>query len=64
MIYTIMGSFESNVVDCGFAVCAISSQFYTKKSEIYPIVMHFARHSAATNTLIDASCVRRIYFKL
>lgn len=46
-----MGVFELNVVDC-FAVCAISSRFYTKKSEIYPIAMHFAKHSAA-NALID-----------
>lgn len=35
-----------------FAVCAISSRFYSKKSEIYPIAMHFAKHSAA-NALID-----------
>ncbi|KAJ6492304.1 fungal-specific transcription factor domain-containing protein [Mycena sanguinolenta] len=28
-------------------VCAVSSQYYTEKSEIYPIVMHFAKRSAA-----------------
>ncbi|KAJ7573951.1 fungal-specific transcription factor domain-containing protein [Mycena floridula] len=33
-------------------VCAISSRYYTEKSEIYPIAMHFAKHSAQ-NTLID-----------
>lgn len=33
-------------------VCAISSRYYTEKSEIYPIAMHFAKHSAA-NALID-----------
>ncbi len=29
-------------------VCAICSRFYTEKSEIYPIAMHFAKHSAAS----------------
>ncbi|RDB22039.1 Protein priB [Hypsizygus marmoreus] len=33
-------------------ICAISSRYYTEKSEIYPIAMHFAKHSAA-NALID-----------
>ncbi|TFK71035.1 hypothetical protein BDN72DRAFT_493272 [Pluteus cervinus] len=33
-------------------VCAISSRYYPQKSEIYPIAMHFAKHSAA-NALID-----------
>ncbi|KAJ7485082.1 hypothetical protein B0H11DRAFT_1149994 [Mycena galericulata] len=33
-------------------VCAISSRYYPEKSEIYPIAMHFAKHSAA-NALID-----------
>jgi hypothetical protein len=33
-------------------VCAISSRYYTKKSGIYPIAMHFAKHSAA-NALVD-----------
>lgn len=33
-------------------VCAISSRYYSEKSEIYPIAMHFAKHSAA-NALID-----------
>lgn len=33
-------------------VCAISSRYYTEKSEIYPIAMHFAKHAAA-NALID-----------
>ncbi|KAJ6479456.1 hypothetical protein C8R47DRAFT_983369, partial [Mycena vitilis] len=33
-------------------VCAISSRYYPPKSEIYPIAMHFARHSAV-NALID-----------
>ncbi|KAJ3986547.1 putative fungal-specific transcription factor [Lentinula detonsa] len=33
-------------------VCGISSRYYTEKSEIYPIAMHFAKHSAA-NALID-----------
>jgi hypothetical protein len=33
-------------------ICAISSRYYSKKSEIYPIAMHFAKHSAA-NALID-----------
>jgi hypothetical protein len=35
-----------------FPVCAISSRYYPEKSEIYPIAMHFAKHSAA-NALID-----------
>ncbi|THU98704.1 hypothetical protein K435DRAFT_660495 [Dendrothele bispora CBS 962.96] len=29
-------------------ICAISSRYYPEKSEIYPIAMHFAKHSAAT----------------
>ncbi|KAF7318088.1 hypothetical protein HMN09_00316700 [Mycena chlorophos] len=33
-------------------ICAISSRYYAEKSEIYPIAMHFAKHSAAT-ALID-----------
>lgn len=33
-------------------VCAISSRYYTKKAGIYPIAMHFAKHSAA-NALVD-----------
>lgn len=33
-------------------VCGVSSRYYTEKSEIYPIAMHFAKHSAA-NALID-----------
>ncbi|KAG6906482.1 hypothetical protein DXG01_013721 [Tephrocybe rancida] len=33
-------------------ICAISSRYYSEKSEIYPIAMHFAKHSAA-NALID-----------
>jgi hypothetical protein len=33
-------------------ICGISSRYYTEKSEIYPIAMHFAKHSAA-NALID-----------
>ncbi|KAG9308027.1 hypothetical protein JVU11DRAFT_12679 [Chiua virens] len=33
-------------------ICAISSRYYGEKSEIYPVAMHFARHSAA-NALID-----------
>ncbi|TCD66046.1 hypothetical protein EIP91_001854 [Steccherinum ochraceum] len=32
-------------------VCAIASRYYTEKSEIYPIAMHFAKHAAA-NALI------------
>ncbi|KAJ7774168.1 hypothetical protein DFH07DRAFT_767379 [Mycena maculata] len=32
--------------------CAISSRYYLEKSEIYPIAMHFAKHSAA-NALTD-----------
>ncbi|KAL0948305.1 hypothetical protein HGRIS_010897 [Hohenbuehelia grisea] len=33
-------------------ICAVSSRYYSEKSEIYPIAMHFAKHSAA-NALID-----------
>lgn len=33
-------------------ICAISSRYYKEKSEIYPVAMHFAKHSAA-NALID-----------
>lgn len=36
----------------GLQVCAIASRYYVEKSEIYPIAMHFAKHSAA-NALID-----------
>ncbi|KAM5545448.1 hypothetical protein V8D89_000486 [Ganoderma adspersum] len=32
-------------------VCAISSRYYTEKSEIYPIAMHFAKHAAASALL-------------
>ena len=35
-----------------FVVCAICSRYYKEKSEIYPIAMHFAKHSAA-NALTD-----------
>ncbi|KAF9048353.1 hypothetical protein BDZ89DRAFT_1057928 [Hymenopellis radicata] len=33
-------------------ICAISSRYHPPKSSIYPIAMHFAKHSAA-NALID-----------
>lgn len=33
-------------------ICAISSRYHPVKSSIYPIAMHFAKHSAA-NALID-----------
>ncbi|KAG7085553.1 hypothetical protein E1B28_003110 [Marasmius oreades] len=33
-------------------ICAVSSRYYPEKSEIYPIAMHFAKHSAA-NALVD-----------
>ena len=33
-------------------ICAVSSRYYSEKSEIYPIAMHFAKHAAA-NALID-----------
>ncbi|KAF8881560.1 hypothetical protein BD779DRAFT_1545499 [Infundibulicybe gibba] len=33
-------------------ICAISSRYYAEKSEVYPIAMHFAKHSAA-NALIN-----------
>ena len=33
------------------SVCAISSRYYTEKSEIYPIAMHFAKHAAASALL-------------
>ncbi|KAF8836497.1 hypothetical protein BDN67DRAFT_1014656 [Paxillus ammoniavirescens] len=33
-------------------ICAISSRYYAEKSQIYPVAMHFAKHSAA-NALID-----------
>ncbi|KAL0066966.1 hypothetical protein AAF712_005955 [Marasmius tenuissimus] len=33
-------------------ICAVSSRYYAEKSEIYPIAMHFAKHSAA-NALVD-----------
>ncbi|KAG6333341.1 hypothetical protein ID866_5747 [Astraeus odoratus] len=33
-------------------ICAVSSRYYYEKSEIYPVAMHFAKHSAA-NALID-----------
>ncbi|KAJ7660324.1 hypothetical protein DFH06DRAFT_393736 [Mycena polygramma] len=45
----------STLARCPFlftVVCAISSRYYPPKSEIYPIAMHFARHSAV-NALID-----------
>ena len=32
-------------------VCAISSRYYTEKSDIYPIAMHFAKHAAASSLL-------------
>ncbi|EMD31564.1 hypothetical protein CERSUDRAFT_119609 [Gelatoporia subvermispora B] len=32
-------------------VCAVSSRYYTEKSEIYPIAMHFAKHAAAEGLL-------------
>ncbi|RPD54605.1 hypothetical protein L226DRAFT_547907 [Lentinus tigrinus ALCF2SS1-7] len=32
-------------------VCAISSRYYTEKSDIYPIAMHFAKHAAASALL-------------
>ncbi|KAI0738159.1 hypothetical protein C8Q80DRAFT_1222509 [Daedaleopsis nitida] len=32
-------------------VCAISSRYYTEKTEIYPIAMHFAKHAAASALL-------------
>ncbi|KAF9236150.1 fungal-specific transcription factor domain-containing protein [Melanogaster broomeanus] len=34
------------------AICAISSRYCPEKSNIYPVAMHFAKHSAA-NALID-----------
>ncbi|KAH7920352.1 hypothetical protein BV22DRAFT_1021375 [Leucogyrophana mollusca] len=46
---------ESIFARCPFlftVICAISSRYYSEKSEIYPIAMHFAKHSAA-NALID-----------
>ncbi|KAH7906942.1 fungal-specific transcription factor domain-containing protein [Hygrophoropsis aurantiaca] len=46
---------ESIFARCPFlftVICAISSRYYSAKSEIYPIAMHFAKHSAA-NALID-----------
>jgi hypothetical protein len=46
---------DSTFARCPFlftVICAISSRYYTEKSEIYPIAMHFAKHSAA-NALID-----------
>ncbi|KAJ8689224.1 hypothetical protein PTI98_013267 [Pleurotus ostreatus] len=33
-------------------ICAVSSRYYPEKSEVYPIAMHFAKHSAA-NALTD-----------
>lgn len=33
-------------------ICAVSSRYYTEKSEIYPIAMHFAKHAAA-NALVE-----------
>ncbi|OJA14638.1 hypothetical protein AZE42_02677 [Rhizopogon vesiculosus] len=33
-------------------ICAISSRYYKEKSQIYPVAMHFAKHSAA-NALTD-----------
>ncbi|EGO18461.1 hypothetical protein SERLADRAFT_481133 [Serpula lacrymans var. lacrymans S7.9] len=46
---------ESTFARCPFlftVICAVSSRYYTEKSEIYPIAMHFAKHSAA-NALIE-----------
>ncbi|KAJ7187010.1 fungal-specific transcription factor domain-containing protein [Mycena filopes] len=46
---------SSTFARCPFlftVICAISSRYYPEKSEIYPIAMHFAKHSAA-NALID-----------
>lgn len=45
----------TTIARCPFlftVICAISSRFYTEKSQIYPIAMHFAKRSAAT-ALID-----------
>ncbi|KAL4066300.1 fungal-specific transcription factor domain-containing protein [Scleroderma yunnanense] len=33
-------------------ICAVSSRYYNAKSDIYPVAMHFAKHSAA-NALTD-----------
>ncbi|KAJ7302054.1 hypothetical protein DFH08DRAFT_919001 [Mycena albidolilacea] len=33
-------------------ICAVASRYHPEKSEIYPIAMHFAKHSAA-NALIE-----------
>ncbi|KAG2108840.1 hypothetical protein BD769DRAFT_1392651 [Suillus cothurnatus] len=44
-----------DVARCPFlftVICAISLRYYKEKSEIYPVAMHFAKHSAA-NALID-----------
>lgn len=40
------------IPDLRLLVCAISSRYYREKSQIYPLAMHFAKHSAA-NALID-----------
>ena len=40
---------SDDVTSC--SVCAISSRYYTEKSEIYPIAMHFAKHAAASALL-------------
>ena len=41
-----------DILDLINSVCAISSRYYKEKSQIYPLAMHFAKHSAA-NALID-----------
>lgn len=33
-------------------VCAVASRYYSEKSQVYPVAMHFAKSSAAT-ALID-----------
>lgn len=46
---------QSTFARCPFlftVICAISSRYHPPKSSIYPIAMHFAKHSAA-NALID-----------
>ncbi|KAL0566819.1 hypothetical protein V5O48_015183 [Marasmius crinis-equi] len=46
---------SSTFARCPFlftVICAVSSRYYAEKSEIYPIAMHFAKHSAA-NALVD-----------
>ncbi|KAF7368188.1 hypothetical protein MVEN_00137900 [Mycena venus] len=51
----VMHTPASTFARCPFlftVVCAVCSRYYPEKSEIYPIAMHFAKHSAAT-ALID-----------